>query len=244
MKKMILFVMLAVIIAAGSANADVVASYQLGEDDGAGAVASGVGIDPTVDSAGGLNLSPSGDPTYSDQVPTGIGSSLSMEFDGDDYYNASQVPSTATDDISLSAYVRPTTLDGFNFVASIGSGGNQGLGLLQVGGNWGIIHMGVQGNFDGPAVVLDEWVKLELRRTNGISELYIDDIATGTTLDSVPFAPSDSFTIGANQLNATAFEGYFQGQIDQVEVTVIPEPTTMMLLAAGGLAVMRKRKAA
>ncbi len=188
------------------------AIYPLGEAD-AGATPAQAGNVQTNDVVGEVHLSRVGDPTYSSDSQ----SSLSMVFDGDDYYTTSTVPSEATDNCGMAAWVKPSSVDSFNFVLSNGSQGNRGWGLLQISGQWRIIHMGISaGSESNVPVDLNEWAHVALVRQDGTSTLYVNFSETDATITADPDAPSNSFTLGANQLSTSSFEGCFKGLIDEV----------------------------
>lgn len=227
-----------------SADAALVAHYALGEDDPAAAAGNTANASATA--AAGSDLTRFGDPAYTAVTGGAPGSTLGLVFDGDDYLHsdtAAPAFDPATQDLTLSAWVNPSAMDSYNFVASITTGGNSGVGILQTSGVWAIMRMGqsVQG---GPAVVLNTWTHLELRYTaaNTTSELYINGAATGATLVG-SLGSSSQMTVGATILNnSTNFEGLFKGTIDEVTVTVVPEPGSLALLGLGGLIILRRRR--
>ena len=226
-KKVLITVTLLLLAAVSLSQADVVtlSVHRLGDDD-AGAAAGNTGNALTTDGGGQKDLSINDAPAYSSDTPF-TSSTLSMNFDGvNDYYTGSASPTTVTDNCGMEAWVKATAAGsaGFSFVASNGSPGNQGWGILEIGGTWRIIHMGVAGSGAGPAVEPGTWTHLAMIRENGVSTLYVDGTATDVTLDSVPATPNNAFSIGANHLRTTegnpVFEGYFNGLIDSVRVFV------------------------
>ena len=225
LKKISAIIMLLLFVNICNAAVDVVALYQMGEDD-PGALAGNIANENTLESgSASSSLIRNGEPVYSSS--TGLtGSSLSMGFDGNDYYSLGNNFSNATDNFGIEAWIKPTALDGFNFVCSNGTN-HGGYGLIQQGGKWGILFMGVRGDFSGPSVKVGQWQHVAVVRNNGITTLYVDGIASITT--SVGPKPIDnSFTIGANdKVNGGSentepfsplYEGKWKGLIDSVRV--------------------------
>lgn len=149
-----------------------VATWRLGEDD-PGALAGATGNSVTTGVDGGWNLGRNGTPSYSATVPSG--STVSMQFDGAGNYSApTQV--TATDNIVMECWARPTALGsgGFSFAVSNGAVGNGGYGIVEIAGRWRIIHNGVEANRSGPLVELNTWTHLRFVRFEGVSQLFVD----------------------------------------------------------------------
>jgi hypothetical protein len=230
--------------------------WRLGEDD-AGAANGVIANDPAVGISGAANLTRVGDPKYSTLLTAPGTSTTSVVFDGtDDVYFTNAVPSTATDNFGLEAWVNPTALDGFNFAVSNGANTNGGWGIVQVGGNWSVIHSGVALSAPGPAVELNTWTHLAMVRDNGLTTLYVNGAPTAATIAPAPSAPLDYFMIGANKV-AAGFEGRFKGAIDDVRVfefnpgefnpatdlsyPPVPEPSTAAL-AFAAIAVVAGRR--
>ena len=227
--------------------------WRLGEDD-PGAAHGNVGNDPTVGILGGANLTREGDPRYSTLVTAPGASTHSVQFDGvGDVYFSTTVPSVATNNFGLELWANVTGVDGFNFAASNGRNTNGGWGIVQIGGNWHIIHSGVAASGAGPAVALNTWTHLAMVRDNGLTTLYVNGAPTSATIAPAPVPPLDRFMIGANKVNS-GFEGRFKGLIDHVRVfefdpgdfdpltdlsypRVIPEPSTVALGLLGIAAV-------
>ncbi len=205
----------------GPAVETTAALWNLGEDD-TGAAAGLAGNATTTGVSGGWPLTKSGAPVYSSTAATG--STLSMQFDGGTavYSAASQV--TATDNVGMECWVRPTTLGslGFSFVLANGRVGNGGYGIVEVGGKWSIIHSNVQLSTPGPAVALNTWTFLRFIRQNGVSKLYVNGMDSGISMPSAPSAPN-LFHIGANSV-APGFEGRFTGCIDGVRIFTLAAP--------------------
>ena len=204
------------------------ARWNLGEQD-AGATAGTPGNAITKDAIGTNDLSSTGEPIYSANVPGG-GSALSMSFDGASCYQSAGAGALyegiGFNRFSLSCDVYMTALGkaGFSFPVSLGatSTGGGGLALVEIGGAWEIIHHMVQETSGSPAVALNTWTHLELMRKDfgsGVqTRLLVNGADAGLSLTSAPNVPPGIVTVGANPNPSAAggLEGYFNGQIDNV----------------------------
>jgi hypothetical protein len=252
---MMKYALLSIIALAGSANAAVttLAVWRGGEDD-AGATGGGTSSS-TTGIMGGNTLAVTGtSPLYSNAI-TAPGSTMSLELSGDDLYSAS-TPVTLTNNVGMEAWVRPTSLNAFDFAISNGRTGNGGYGIVQSGGFWLIVHGNVQSGTAGAAVQLNTWQHVAYVRDNGVSTLYVNGVATGGTISAAPSTPN-TFMLGAN-LVGTGFEGQFNGNIDHVRLfsftagqfnvsdlnypTVVPEPSVALLSGLAGLALIIRRR--
>jgi len=226
------------------------AVYHLGEAD-AGAGAGNPGNALTEDSNGTNDLTRFGAPTYSANAAPG-GSTLSMSFNGtDSYYQgsgdniASLVTALDLSNFSLSCDVYVTALGaaGFSFPVALGanvnSGGGGGLAIVEVGGAWCIIHQSQELSGAGPVVVLNNWTRLELRRTGGQTRLLVNGLDANILLTSTPTAVQPYFSIGGNRTAGGGIEGLFNGQIDNVALTALDSPAaTVRVRLSGGQALV------
>lgn len=243
---------------ASSAHAEVVASYNLGEDD-AGAAAGNIGNDPTTAAVGG-DLTRLGDPTYSATVPAG-GSTLSMAFDGSgDYYFGAAPTTDVGNDFTISFdAIGSNGAAGFSFLASVG-GNWGGMAVVEIGGNVTVFMPGGPGAGDG-GFDLDgdqDWHNYVLAWDADVTTLTLS--VDGNLVSTLVAGPAngqivDAFTVGGNfrgttvgdapvpgSATAADFEGSFNGTIDNVVVDVVPEPGSLALLAFGCLVIARRRR--
>jgi len=225
-----------------------VARWNLGEQD-AGAAAGNPGDVLTKDAIGTNDLAANGAPIYSANVP-GPGSTVSMSFEGASFYQASLVGtgegldvlygSLDVNNLSLSCDVYMTTLGipGFSFPVSIGAnaGGGGGLAIVEIGGFWHLINQGQVASGAGPAVVLNTWTHLELRRMNfgsGLeTRLFIDGADAGISIKPAPGSVLPYFAIAGNTRSDFAIEGLFNGQIDNVLMFSYTSPASTLSVQA------------
>ena len=73
----------------------------------------------------------------------------------------------------------------------------------------------------------------------GTAVMEVDDIAWPCALPMV-YDGTMLLSLTIRQYDTPGFDGYFEGQA-QVELTPLPEPATLSLLALGGLAMLRRR---
>jgi hypothetical protein len=206
--------LLGIISMPASATIAVVAQYHLGEAD-PGAIAGGPGANPTLASVGSPNLTKLGTPIYASDVPIGIGSTLSMAFNGTtDQYMAAGVASTLTDNFGIEAWVKSNGSTAANAaIAYNGNSGPNGWGIYRFGGNYGLLY---GGNIllNGPAITT-QWTELAVVRASGTTTFYVNGVANFTTAAG-PNAPAGGVGIGGNSTNA-GFE-LFDGKIDEVRI--------------------------
>lgn len=186
--------------------------YRLGEAD-TGAAAGSPGAASTLPSVGSVALNRVGNPVYSAQTPAGIGSSLSMSFNGTTDRYGGAVISTATDNFGIEAWVRSNGRVTDNAaIAYNGNSGSSGYGLYRIGGNWAALYGGVL-FFGDPVPVGTQWTHLAVVRAGGVSTFYVNGVARGST-PSAPNPPAGGFGIGGNAV--LAINEFFDGQIDDV----------------------------
>ncbi len=246
------------------ATITVLNQWHLGEAD-SGASAGGAGAATTVDSVGGFNLNKIGAPTYASDVAPGIGSTLSMAFNGttDGYTNPSGVASTLTDNFGIEAWVKSNgSTAGNATIAYNGNTSNAGWGIYRLGANYGVLYGGNLGANVSP--ISPAWTELALVRDSGTTTFYVNGVASYTTT-TAPNPPAGGVGIGGNPTVSNA--ELFDGKIDEVRIFSFapgafsvgdlnlppPVPTPMLSLramAALGLAMLalawlglRRRKA-
>jgi Leucine-rich repeat (LRR) protein/Ca2+-binding EF-hand superfamily protein len=153
-------------------------------------------------------------------IPTQPLGNRGMWFDGVDDRLTAPIPTTATDNVTIEAWVKlqriPTSL-----VAVIVHSGNtslNGYGML-VGNNRKFFIL--RGNVGSVLetdyfLTLNQWTHLTFVREAGVNKAYVNgNLVTITNNDgNAPNAPSGILSIGANDIGTEAFPG----QIDEVRV--------------------------
>lgn len=205
--------MLSTITVPALATVTEVARYHLGEAD-PGAAAGGAGDDPTVASTGSPNLAKFGTPTYSSDVAPGVGSQLSMSFNGStDRYAAAAVASNLTDNFGVEAWVRSNGSTANNAaIVYNGNSSTTGWGIYRASGNYALLYGG-QILQAGPAITT-KWTELAVVRNSGTTTFYVNGIPAFTTAVG-PATPTGGIGIGGNSLSAGEF---FDGKIDEVRI--------------------------
>ena len=197
------------------ATITVLNQWHLGEAD-AGANAGGAGAAATVDSVGGFNLNKVGAPVYSSDVPSRIGSALSLAFNGtsDEYMNAAGVASTLNDNFGIEAWVKSNgNTSGNATIAYNGNTSNAGWGIYRLGADYGLLYGGNIAATVSPISTV--WTELALVRNNGTTTFYVNGVASYTTATG-PNPPAGGVGIGGNPLISGG--ELFGGKIDEVRI--------------------------
>jgi hypothetical protein len=113
-----------------------------------------------------------------------------------------------------------------------------------------IAHERVYGSV---ALDMGQWYHVSVRVENNIPDFYVDGLITGkyadTTFTRTPTGNANPLLIGRRDDGL-----YFNGLIDEVRIysralsgseimALVPEPTTLLLLSLGSLALLRKHRA-
>jgi hypothetical protein len=89
----------------------------------------------------------------------------------------------------------------------------------------------------GQTATLDVWTKLAVESVGGVLTFYINDVAqAGTPANSVPSAN------GGSRIHLGVMQGgtvYFDGVLDELKITAVPEPSSIWLLGTGAFALVR-----
>jgi autotransporter-associated beta strand protein len=201
------------------ATINVVSYWRLGESDAG--TAAGAAATNTTDSVGATNLRFQGNARYANDVAataaTHVGSLLSVNFTNS-AYAPNAIVSTAQDNFGIECWAKPTAPGGGQIIAYNGATGGAG------SGGWGII-IAADGTYEGlfggittigtSVATANAWTHLALVRNNGISTLYINGVASGTS-STGPALPQGNFALGAPPQSPTS--QFFTGLIDEVRV--------------------------
>lgn len=234
-----------------SAKADILAQYHLGEA-GSLATPGNIPID-TVGTHSFLNNAPLGTPTVVDVTGGAPGSTQALNFSGltppnaypDGYYfvDTNFVP---TDNSRVEIWAKTDNLTQSANLFTGSSGGLGTPGALVIGvaagkwiaGHYGIDYIGAAGGVGQP-ITSGVWTKLAVERRNGLSTLYINDVAQPGVSATAP-VNSAELHLGIEPGGAIGFVG----ALDELTISQIPEPSSIVLVTCGmlGLAAYAWRK--
>lgn len=213
-----------------------VSHWRLGEND-AGAVG-GTACSSVVDLVGGrtLQFAPT---VFWETGSVGaiaaarVGSTFCLRAYGAESAGTNAAIPSLTNNFGLELWVNPTTLTGNQCLAYNGNSGTSGWGLYLIGDQYRGLFGGV--GFVGTATATaGTWAHLALVRDNGVTTLYVNGVASGTTSAATPNPPAGRFAVLGQPQNPTA-ERLF-GFLDEVRVfTFAPGSfsTNDLLLAPG-----------
>ncbi len=221
----VLVALVATLLLAVSAHATVtnLAWYRLGENyPGAG---SGQIANSTTTDLMGLNdLKRFGSARYTNNVSpaavTHVGSSLAVSFNGTNQYYSNSIVTTLRNNFGIEAWViLGTAASGQYMIAHNGNAASNGWGIYWDGDSSSArLSALFGGGFSFQANISRRaglWTHVALVRDNGISTLYVNGAAAGST-NVTPLTPSGAFTIASTTPSPPA--ALFPGFIDEVRV--------------------------
>ncbi len=220
----------------------------LGQDVGSWSFDEGSGLTVTDSSGMGNHGAISTESMWSVPGYDGTGSCLDFDgYSGDTYVSFPDSPSLDFNgEILLSAWVNRedsgNTLDPL-FTKSEGSSVAYGLdlhnGYLFFLGNYQNSGTYFQVESD-VAVPLGEWTHVSVSYDMEFVRFYINGDAAGIQPLSTPIVNNDGpLYLG---IDSPGFTERYQGRMDDVVVSNVPEPATMSLLVMGAIALVRKRR--
>ncbi len=182
------------------------------------------GSGTTIADSVGSNTATLIDGTWSSDVPIVPFTNVhSISFDGiDDYVLRSGVVTTATDNVTLAAWVKwqgPNNAGGIQAVVYNGNTATSGYGIyMDNNGDVSILIGGV--TFIGTDVTLtvdNKWHHIAAERNNGTWLIYLDGVQQNVTSanTATPYVPLGNLTIGAR---TTGDNEFFHGLIDDVRI--------------------------
>lgn len=248
----------ALFVATQAASAQLVASFRGGENDANTPPYTGNGT-PTHNSVnmtqtlGWSSSSPSEGPYFAGGLVSGSTESYDFDPSKNQNWNAAiQAPWVMTTNFSLqvSATIAGgnadtlthtlvnvgNTVNGFGIVIN----NNRVYGLLN---GISLIGAGFVPAFDNATVYT-----FRLDNVAGVNTFYVNGVASGSTLVAAAFTPTTAFSIGS--MITPGYAGLANvwkgGKLDEITLTVIPEPATGALMTGAlvMLAVLRRRRTA
>ncbi len=144
---------------------------------------------------------------YTNTTPiAGFGTAL--DFDGTDDYISANVATTATDNITMEAWIKWTGSIGNKYIFNNGNANSSGYGLkLNNSYKLDMICGGVTIESSNKILPANEWHHVALVRNNGTWEFYFDSIAFALTGNPTPNIPNGIMTIGSTNTGSSNFQG-------------------------------------
>ena len=235
----VVFCVLAFCFAFASARAGTVGYFRLGDDDPDVTVLHAAMT--TTDSATASQLAAVGTPSYALELGTEaaarVNSRYFILFNGASGFHTAALPTTATNNFCLEAWVRPANTTTTGCVAYNGNSATTGWGIYQFGTTFQAFYGGLA-FFGSGTVTPGVWTHLALVRNAGTGTLYVNGVASGSTNSGTPNVPAGKFVIG---VKPTLDGEFFNGLIDEVRVFTFASgqfnPATDLLRVAPDVAV-------
>ena len=138
-----------------------------------------------------------------------IGPGNALDFDGlDDYVAFGSPPLTATDNLTIEAWIRPDAFSGTSYAVYNGTLASDGYGIsFDASGNIGITTGNDGSVVSGTALATGSWSHVVAVRNSGTWELYVNGFAVDITFTQAPDIPNTAAAIGADDTGANAFDG-------------------------------------
>ncbi|MCT4596713.1 MAG: discoidin domain-containing protein [Vallitalea sp.] len=153
-----------------------------------------------------------GDATYTSISKVG---SYALNLDGNGDYMSSSLITDETDNVSISLWVKPTSVSGVQILAYNGNTTNSGYGIINVNNNLGILIGGKDIATSNANLTVDVWSKIDAIRRNGTWELYVNGVSKTLTNNTLaPNVPTTGTCVGANNSGTENFSG----SIDEVKI--------------------------
>jgi len=153
---------------------------------------------------------------YNNVPIAGFGTAL--DFDGTDDQVLANLATTATDNVTMEAWVNWSGGTGSSHVIfNNGDGSSSGYGLLLGAGDSYDLKLlcgGVGSSDSNTNLPIGEWHHVALVRNSGTWEFYLDGITIALSSNLIPNTPSGIMSIGSNNLGTANFFG----QIDEIRV--------------------------
>jgi Concanavalin A-like lectin/glucanases superfamily len=156
-------------------------------------------------------------------------------FDGNDFISFSAVPTTVSNNWTLSAWVMPSSAtqtegtivnNGFDDTGNSSNGYCMNIGDGSAGGvgnKLGYVFGLVERNTSGGVLTINNWHHVVMTRLSGTTRFYINGVLIGFTTNANPLIPTQ-FRIGSS-----AGIRFFRGAIDDVGVYNVGLTTPQIL---------------
>ncbi len=236
-----LFGGVAILLSCFNASAGLLAYWKMGEVD-PGAFDGGTPTGSQDSSGNGLHLAVNTESNhYTSFAAPGTGSTRAIGMTSGGLYRA--LVTDQVDNFAIDLWAAASSDQGIRAVLYNGDTALRGWGIYQVDDDWQILYGGVtMTTFTAPVKLL-QYQHLQFSRINGVGSFYVDGVLVGQLSDT-PNAPNatDATLVGVKQGGVDEF---FVGNLDEIRISLVPEPTSTALVSIGmlGLAAMRRRKA-
>jgi hypothetical protein len=142
-----------------------------------------------------------------------------LKFDGvNQYVQSTTVPTSATDNWTMSAWIKASMLSQDSIVVYNGTdSGGYGFGVGGCplsGSNLCGLFGGITWINSGYTFTDYSWHHVVMERASGVTKFYVDGVQTPNTNNTAPAVPSSAFIIG----HEYALSRYFSGSIDDVRI--------------------------
>ncbi len=178
--------------------------------------------------SGNYNGTLHGNATYI--TPSKIGT-YALQLDGSGDYMSSSLVTTITDNVTLSLWVKPSSVTGIQIIAHNGNTGATGYGLLNNNNTVAILLGGKTFCQASEGLTVGQWHHLTAVRRNGTWELYMDGVQKTITNHTIePNVPTTGTYIGANNSGTENFNGsvddvrIYERALTPSEVSVLANP--------------------
>lgn len=217
----------------------VVAWFRMGEDD-SGAVVGGAASEKTINhTSARRHLDRYGSPTYTNDTAA-PDSSLAVTFSGKPHecYFTRYLFASELDSFVLEAWVRPNQVQTHNVFIAFNGHGEDGYGLLEIGGRWQYVLGGVAYVDSGIPCEPGKWTHLALvhNGSDGVTQLWINGQPTGPASNLPLKRSNNSFMIGGAPDFVDPVPTSFDGQIDEVRLSQFSgsfDPKVLLCSPAG-----------
>jgi hypothetical protein len=153
-----------------------------------------------------------GDATY---TSTSNEETYALNLDGDGDYMSSPLVTDEIDNVSISLWVKPTSVAGTQILAYNGDTTCSGYGVIIINNNLGILIGGKDIVMSNMALPVGQWSHIDAIRRNGTWELYVNGVNQGLTNNTLtPNIPTIGTYVGANNIGTENFNG----NIDDVKI--------------------------
>lgn len=179
----------------------------------------GTGLNDSTSNA--KNLTNGGAATTTGQIQS------ARYFNGSSTAYTTSLPTTVTDNYTMSAWVNVATTSTTSqvYISNGYDSGSSGGGYSTMisGGNYRM-QINMIANLDsGVAPSYGTWQQVAMVRNSGTSKLYLNGSQIGSTLTNGPYTPTDAFSIGGQAQSVTpTFYRYLTGSLDEVRVSATP----------------------